>query len=309
MENNYFLPILGSSVDTFLEATSYPCEGDFTHAKYLGNSAGGCPFNVGAVVASKGVKVKAIDMLGKDDDTTPFLLNEMKRLNMDSEFVEIRENVVNGKVFIVNTGDNRTMFVVDPVRPPYDMNQNIQDLLDNATYIYSLMHMINRSFSTIEPLLEAKKKGAKVVLDGSSKYDDPSRVKILYSLADGMFINENDFERLKENSDGDPRDIIFANGGEFICLTKGSKGATLYLKDREIYEPAMKGVKVLDSTGAGDSFAGGFISGIMMGYGYEKALRLATANGAYACTNFGGLGGVSSIDTLIDFAKEHDYEI
>lgn len=307
--DKYFLTILGSSVDSFYEAKEYPDEGDFTHAKFLGNSAGGCSFNVGAVVASKGVNVKALDMLGKNDDTSGFLLSECKRLNMNTDFVFIEEGVSNGKVAIINTNNNRTMFVVDPVRPPYVVDEKMQKLLDNATYMYSLMHMINRSFATMDPLLEAKSKGAKVLLDGSSKYDDPSRVKILYSLASGLFINETDYQRLTDASDGDPRDILFNNGGEFICVTNGSKGSTLYTREKEIFEPSMKNVKVSDSTGAGDAFAGGFISGLMNDYSYEKALKIATANGAYACTVFGGLGGVCSMDELVRFSKEHDYDL
>ena len=305
----YFLTLLGSYVDTMLQANEYPTRGDFTHAKIVCTSAGGCPFNVGAIVASKGVNVKGLDMLGKDEDTTEFLLNECKRLHIDSQNILIKEGVTNGKVFIVNTGEDRTMFIVDPIRPTYVVDEKIQNLLNNATYMYSLLHMINRSFDSIEPLLIAKKHGAKVIIDGSSKYDDPSRVKILYSLADGLFINAVDYQRLTEASPKDPKQIIFENGGEFVCITNGSKGSTLYTKDKEIYEPSLKNVDVIDSTGAGDSFAGSFIAGLMMGLSYEKSLRLATVSGAYACTVFGGLGGVADLETLTKFGKEHDYEI
>ena len=305
----YLLSILGSSVDYFYESDTYPEEGDFSHARSLGISAGGCPLNVGAVCASKDNKVMALDMLGKDDDTTDFLLSEMKRLGYDIENVQIKEDVTNGKVLIILTGDKRTMFVIDPKRPAYIVDEKMQGLLNNATYIYSLMHMINRSFENIDPLLEAKRHGAKVILDGSSKYDDPSRVKILYSLCDGLFINETDYERLSAVSQKDPVEIILSNGGEFVVITNGSKGSTLYLKDRKIFKPSLSNLDVLDSTGAGDAFAGCFIASLLSGYDYEKALSLATLNGAYACTVFGGLGGVSSFEQLLTFGKEHNYEL
>lgn len=307
--DKYLLTILGSSVDYFYESDTYPIVGDFSHARYITSSAGGCPLNVGAICAAKGMNVSALDMLGKKDDTTPFLLSELKRLHFNTDHVEIRENVSNGKVIIILTGDQRTMFVVDPIRPPYEMNDQIQDLLNGSTYIYSLMHMINRSFTSLDPLLQAKENGAKIILDGSSKYDDPSRVKILYDLCDGLFINETDYARLKENSPSEPKDIILDNGGEFVIITKGSKGSTLYLKDKEIYKPSLSNLKVLDSTGAGDAFAGCFIACLLNDMPYEKALAYATVNGAYACTVFGGLGGVASFEQLEEFAKEHDYEL
>lgn len=305
----YLLGILGSYVDTYYDSDTYPEEGDFSHARFVSWSAGGCPFNVSAICAAKGCEVKVMDMLGKDEDTTQFLLSEMDRLHMDREFVEVKEDVTNGRVLIILTDEKRTMFIIDPLRPFYEVDEKMQELLNSASYIYSLMHMINRSFKDIEPLLEAKKHGARIVLDGSSKYDDPSRVKILYDLADGLFINETDYERLSEHSPKDPKEIIFENGGEFVIVTHGSNGSDLYLKDRRIFMPAMKNVEVIDSTGAGDAFAGCFLACLMKGMDYEKALAMATVNGAYACTVIGGLGGVCTFEQLEEFAKEHGYDL
>ena len=307
--NDYLLTLLGSSVDEFYEADSWPILGDFTHARHVYTSAGVCPLNVGAVCASKEQPVKALDMLGKEDPSTDFLLEELKRLHIDTSHIQIRENVSDGKVVIILNGDQRTMFVVDPIRPHYEVDEKMQELLNGSEYIYSLMHMIERSFSSIDPLLKAKQSGARVILDGTSKYDDPSRVKILYSLCDGLFINETDYERLKEHSPNEPKDIILNNGGKFVTVTHGSRGSTLYLKDRTLYRESVKHLDVLDSTGAGDAFAGCFLACLMKGMSYEEALSLATVNGAYACTVFGGLGGVASEEELRLFAKEHDYDL
>ena len=306
---DYLLTLLGSSTDLFYESDTYPQEGDFSHARFLGSSAGGCPLNVGAVYAAKGCEVKALDMLGEEDETTAFLLSEMKRLGFDTRAVQIRKDVTNGRVLIILTGDRRTMFVIDPIRPPYVVDEAMQDLLNRAGYIYSLMHMIHRSFVSIEPLLEAKRNGARIVLDGSSKYDDPSRVRILYDLADGLFINDTDYQRLREHSDQEPTDKILNNGGEFVIVTHGSEGCDLYLKDRKLSKKAMHGFSILDSTGAGDAFAGCFLACLLKGMDHEKALTLATVNGAYACTVFGGLGGVASFEELERFAKEHNYDL
>ena len=305
----YLLTILGSSVDEFYEADSWPVLGDFTHARHVFTSAGGCPLNVGAVCASKDEEVRALDMLGKDEESTSFLLKELERLHVDTKNIQIKEKVRNGKVVIILNGDQRTMFVVDPIRPVYEVDEKMQELLNGSMYIYSLMHMIERSFSSIEPLLTAKKNGARIVLDGSSKYDDPSRVKILYSLADGLFINEKDYERLKAHSQREPKDIILDNGGAFVIVTKGSAGSTLYLKERTVFRESLRGLDVLDSTGAGDAFAGCFLACLMKGMSYEDALSMATVNGAYACTVFGGLGGIASFEQLQAFAKEHNYDL
>ncbi len=306
--DKYLLTIIGSYVDTYYEVKQYPEEGDFTHTTFIGTSAGGAPFNVAAIAASKGVNVKALDMLGKQDDTTKFILDECKRLNINADNIQIKDNVTNGKVIIFNSNKNRTMFLVDPIRPTYIVDEKMQELLNNATYIYTLQHMINRSFDNIEPLMLAKSKGAKILIDGSSKYDDPDKVKELYQLVDGLFINETNYERLKCASEFDPIEKIISNDG-FVCITNGSVGATLYTKKETIFEPALNNINVVDTTGAGDGFAGAFISSLLKGLDCASALKIATVNGAYACTIYGGLGGVCSMDELERFSKEHGYGI
>lgn len=305
----YLLSIMGSSVDYYLDSDSYPEEGDFSHSRFLGAYAGGCPLNVGAVAASKGIPVKALDMLGNHDETTPFLLDKMKEFKIDTQQIRYNDDVANGKVVIILTGDKRTMHVIDPIRPYYSIDEDLQSLLNHATYLYSLMHMIHRSFADIDPLLEAKRHGAKIILDGSSKYDDPSRVQILYDLADGLFINATDYERLSRVSPKEPAEIILENGGEFVVVTDGANGSLLYLNDRRIHAEAVKNVAVFDSTGAGDAFAGCFLASLLSGHSYEKALKMAAINGAYACTVFGGQGGIASFEQLTRFAKEHDYDL
>ena len=130
--DKYLLALLGSSVDEFYEADSWPILGDFTHARHVYTSAGGCPLNVGAVCASKGEKVKALDMLGKEDPSTDFLLKELKRLHVDTSHIQIRDSVSDGKVVIILNGDQRTMFVVDPIRPHYEVDEKMQELLNGS---------------------------------------------------------------------------------------------------------------------------------------------------------------------------------
>lgn len=302
------LVCLGSSIDEFYNSDTYPQVGDFSHARYIGRSAGGCPLNVGCVCGSKGGIVKALDFLSDKDESTKFLVSELNKYNVDTSNIEYGE-ATNGKVVIINTNDLRTMFVVDPIRPFYVVDDRKQQLLNNSTYIYSLLHMFERSFETIEPLMKAKDNGAKIIIDGTSKYDDPKRSKMLIDLSDGLFINTTDYERLCISIGEDAKDKLLKNGAEFICITDGSKGATLYTQNSKYYEPSLKLDEVLDSTGAGDAFAGAFLYGRLNDYPYDKCLKLAILSGGYACTRFGGLGGCASLSELEQFALEHNYTL
>ena len=302
------LAVLGSSIDEFYESDTYPMEGDFSHARYLGRAAGGCPLNVACVCGSQGGNVKALDYLSKDDESSKFIVSNLNKYNVNTDNIQYGE-ASNGKVVIINTGDKRTMFVVDPKRPHYVVDDKIQKLLNESTYIYSLLHMFERSFENIEPLLKAKENGAKIVIDGTSKYDDQKRSEMLLKLADGLFINETDYERLCQSINKDGKDELLKNGCEFVCITNGSNGTNLYTQEGHYYAPSLKLDKVVDSTGAGDSFAGAFLNARLSDLPFDKCLKIASATGAYACTNFGGQGGCCSLDEIYNFAKKNNYEI
>jgi len=305
----YLTVILGSSVDIFYRLDSYPEEGDFSHGTEVGISAGGCPLNVGCIASSRGAAVKSLDYLKKDDQATEIIVKALKDNGVDTSNIIYADDCTDGKVVIANTGDKRTMFVIDPIRPPYVITDEIRELLYNSTYIYSLMHMVKRSFKDTGVLKLARKHGAKMIFDGSSKYDDPSRANMLLELADGLFINEHDYASLAAVLGKDPSGELFERGCEFVCITSGSNKARCLTPEREYSCQSLHLDEIVDSTGAGDSFAASFLYGRLMGYDYKKCLKIAVAGGAYACLYIGGLGGCCSMKELTAFAKEHGMNI
>lgn len=305
--SDYLLLLLGSSTDEFYAANGWPIEGTYSETKDNGKAAGGPPLNMGCVCAANGGNVKCLDYLSDNNESSKFIVSVLNKYGIDTSNVQYGK-AVNGKVVIVNTGDKRTMFVVMPERPFYKIDNKLQDLLNNAKYIYSMMHIVNRSFENIEPLLEAKKHGAKIIFDGCCEYDKDWEFSILYSLADGLFINTQDYANLKNNSDKDPKEYLFSKGCEFICITDGENGSTCYTKDGEYKADACL-TTVTDSTGAGDSFAGTFIYSLQKGYDYQKALRLASVSGSLACTALGGQAACHSEAELYEYAKKHNYQI
>lgn len=307
MMKNYLLLLLGSYTDEFYRATNWPIEGTYAETFDNGRRAGGPPLNMGCVCGSKGGIVRCLDYMSNKQDSTNFLISTLNSYNVNTDDI-LFGDAINGKVVIFNTGDKRTMFVVNPKRPYYEITDKLQELLNNAGYIYSLMHIINRSFKDIEPLKIARSNGAKIILDGSSAYTKDWEKNILFSLCDGLFINNEDYSNLVKQTDKDPKELLFNNGCEFICITDGVKGATCYTKNN-VYKADSIKTEVVDSTGAGDSFAGTFIYGLQKGYSYEKCLRLACAAGSFACTAVGGQAACCDIDELLEYARKNNYQI
>jgi len=89
--------------------------------------------------------------------------------------------------------------------------------------------------------------------------------------------------------------------GGVICVTLGAQGAIALDGDTFHRQPAFA-VDVVDTTGAGDVFRGGFIAGLIEGQPIDRALRTANAAAAISCTRLGALNGVptrAEVDALL----------
>lgn len=86
------------------------------------------------------------------------------------------------------------------------------------------------------------------------------------------------------------------------CVTLGAAGCLARCGGREIRGPAFR-VPVVDSTGAGDAFRGGFISGLLAGCRtIEDLLRYANGVAALNCRSAGARGGLprpAEVDALL----------
>src|SRR6185295_2532384 len=73
-------------------------------------------------------------------------------------------------------------------------------------------------------------------------------------------------------------------------IKRGAHGA-LAIKKNEVFSDAGFRVKVRDTTGAGDSFAAGFISAYLRDAPISECLRIGNACGALSARGVGGTAG------------------
>lgn len=305
--NNYIVTIGGAALDDFYKVEAFPGAGDCTHAEVIDKKLGGCVLNCASVMSKLGNAVYQVEYLNESDEGTKVIIDGLNKQNVNTDYIKYDKDIVNCRCMIMECGNEKTIFVIDAKKPFYDVDDKTQELLNNSKYIYSLMQLSHDFFKDINPLKTAKAHGAKIIFDAGCQYNNEYEKEWLFELADGCFLNTMAYSRLAKLCKDEPYKELLNAGLEFICVTEGSKGSTCYTKDKIYKQESMK-IKVVDTTGAGDSFAGCFISSLNKGYSYEKALKLATINGAYACSVIGGMAGATNEDTLIKFAKENNFE-
>ncbi|NHZ86329.1 MAG: sugar kinase, partial [Planctomycetia bacterium] len=120
-----------------------------------------------------------------------------------------------------------------------------------------------------------------IVIDTMNLWIDTTRNELLtvLSKSDILLINESEAEMLTECSDlNDAAITLIGLGPPTVVIKRGSKGAILYSNMGEKIKIGVYPIgKVVDPTGAGDTFGGGFVSALAQGKTYKEALVSGSA--------------------------------
>jgi sugar/nucleoside kinase (ribokinase family) len=101
-----------------------------------------------------------------------------------------------------------------------------------------------------------------IVMDTMNFWMDIAMEELMKTIAmvDVLTINDSEARQLSgEYSLVKAAQKILKMGPKVLVIKKGEHGALLFNKDEVFFAPALPLEEVFDPTGAGDSFAGGFI--------------------------------------------------
>jgi ribokinase len=100
-------------------------------------------------------------------------------------------------------------------------------------------------------------------------------------------------------------DVLLARGAGCALITLGAQGALLHRAGESVHVPPRNAGRVLETTGAGDAFNGGFAAALAEGVTPLEAARFATAVAAISVTRAGTAPSMPQrheIDALLNAA-------
>jgi len=124
--------------------------------------------------------------------------------------------------------------------------------------------------------------------DPSEKWD--SGIRGVLKHTDIFFPNETEALRLTNCRNIERAALELSKLVRIAAVKLGSKGAIVYADGKRFRVPAIK-ARVVDTTGAGDSFDAGFVACFLRGGGIEECAHAGVAAGARAVSAVGGTGG------------------
>lgn len=267
---------------------------------------GGNGSNTSYVLARLGVPAKLMGMVGRDERGEA-LLAKLTGAGVDVANVARSEGPTTTTVCIANSTGNR-LFLQRP-------GSSLEAFAEPAEFtaalcagvshyhqanLYSLANLRKHSAETMR---RAKQAGLTVSVDTGWAADGRWMEVLEPALpfTDLLFVNEEESRMLTGHDE--PEAIartLRDHGATDIALKLGGRGCLLF-RGAERVECAPFQVHAVDTTGAGDNFAAGFLAALHRGFGYAEAGRMANAAGAISVTQLGAVRAAQTWDELRDW--------
>lgn len=238
-------------------------------------------------VASFFTDVGLVAIVGEDFPEEHLDLFRGKGISLDG--LEIR-----GKTFRWHgyyEGDMNTAITTNTELNSFeDFNPVLPEEYREAEYLFLANMHPGLQLKAIEQMRNPKL----IALDTMNYWIKNNLQELLKTIGrvDILLINDGEARMLFKTQDLDGAAKLALNTGpKAVIIKKGSEGASLYTESGRYDIPAIKLDNVIDPTGAGDSFAGGFMgylakTGDLSEESLRKAMKYATAMASFAVGGF-----------------------
>lgn len=122
-----------------------------------------------------------------------------------------------------------------------------------------------------------------------------------FSYLDYLFANREEAQRITGREGlSEMADVLLACGVKNVLIKCGGGGCYTKNRQGERQFPAVPDTRCIDTTGAGDSFAGGFLCALSEGKSFEECMAWANACGSLATEAVGACTGVQSREQMLE---------
>lgn len=272
------------------------------YSRYFGGSPANITMNIKRLGGNPIISASVgNDRLGE------FLINNLKKNNINTEFIN---KVNNSTSMVLVTKSKETPLPIFYRSADYNLeyNEDIGSILKNSKIVHFSCWPISqkKSRKVIEKVIEeARKNNVLIGFDPNyhemiweEGHDGIEYIKNLIGKLDIIKPSEVDAERIfGPDTPENHVDKFIKCGAKLVIMTLGKDGA-IVSNGTETIKFKTLATEVVDTTGAGDAFWGGFYTALTSNYPLKEALNIGFATSAFKLKNVGAIAELPSIEEL-----------
>ena len=301
--------ILGIFVaDTTYRASRLPKMGETLIGEHFHLTPGGKGSNQAVAAAQAGADTHFITKLGKDD-FAEMALGLWQHKGVTPAVTQHQDSYTGAAFVFIEADSGNNAIIVSPgvatTISPDDLVQH-QGLIESAAiFVTQLEQPVDTAFQALKI---ARQAGVTTLLNPAPAASLPEG---MLALCDFITPNETESEGLtgiKVTSIDSARaaaDALLAQGAGTALITLGENGALLHSQTQSIHIPAINSGNVIETTGAGDAFNGGFAAAISAGMNPLDAAWFGTAASSISVTRAGTAASMPSREEILAVLAAH----
>ena len=281
---------------------NFVAPGETKSADSYFENLGGKGLNQSIACARAGSAVWHVGAVGKDGTA---LVNCLKEEGVDTSHIAVKNTASGHAVIQVDHAGQNCIIIVSGANGEVGKEQMIEacEALEEGDIALFQNEISNVAYG----IAKAKSSGAKVAFNPSPFNEKISEVDL--HDVDYLIVNEGEGREIVGGKLSSPEEILAAIRKNYpwikAVLTLGEKGC-YYIDGEEKYFQDAFSVKAVDTTGAGDTFCGYFLSALLKGYEPERALRAAAAAAALAVGKEGAACSIPTRKTVKEFLEKKE---
>lgn len=287
----------------FASLPFYPQLGQEAYAGKFDLSLGGSAPHVSVGLSRLGLKVALVSLVGTDF-LGQWALAQLRESGIETKLVRTSATEKTNLTVAISYGVERAFVTYLADDPSLLLEELDWDTLASAR----LLHVAGfYGFERQQSLFEkARSFGLMLSWDVGwmAVREHASDIRHLLPLVDIFLPNEAEIKALTDEGNIEAALAKIANQKTLTVVKLGEKGALAFnTKMRQIIHQPGIPVEVIDTTGAGDAFAAGFIFGYLMNRPVETCLLYGNICGALSTTRLGGTAGLPRKEELLRLAE------
>jgi sugar/nucleoside kinase (ribokinase family) len=241
--------------------------------------------------AKLGLKIAFVGIVG-DDVFGHYMLSEMQKRSIDTTHCLISKQETTGFSVILSQPNDRAILTHAGSIASLRYTDIDQDLFKRAKHLHlgSFFMLSNLQKDVTKLFKAAKAAGLTTSID--TNYDPSetwdSELHRVLEHTDVFLPNETEVLQITRQKSIEAA-LEQLSDVPTLAVKLGSKGGLAKQKDKVVTALPL-GIKVVDTTGAGDTFDAGFLYGYLKSWTLEKSLQLACACGSLSTQGVGGTG-------------------
>jgi sugar/nucleoside kinase (ribokinase family) len=247
----------------------------------LHQSVGGSAANAALTLNDMGIKTGVITRVGEDYGGN-LIFSRLKEAGIGTERVVSMDEPTGMTFIAVDDQGERSIYV------HMGANAHFELLKEDKAYIggAKVLHLTGMYWEVVE---EASQHAHALSFNPGMLLSSfgLSKLKNTIKRADMLFLNQKEAKVLTGMEPSTGAELLVEMGVPRVVLTMGRDGAALYTPEEKIISLAME-TTVLDTTGAGDTFAAAFLASHLQGKDDEECLKEANLTASQQVEKWGG---------------------